>query len=400
MDPIVVVGGGLAAARATETLRDQGYDGPLVVVAGEPMPPYERPPLSKEYLRGEAGRADLRPLDADWYSDHNVDLRTGTSVTALDVGARSVTTAPGGSQRYSRLVLATGSRVRRIDVPGAELDGVHYLRSVRDADRLSTALSEDGPVVVVGDGWIGMEVAASARQLGRDVTVVGRGPHPLASLGAEVARVFTGVHEDNGVRLLHGRSVVAIQGDGTRASSVHLDDGTSLAARTVVVGIGVTPEVGLAAEAGLDLVADRDGGGVAVDGTLRTSAPEVWAVGDIAAVPSARFDRLLRIEHWAVADETGKHAARAVMGSEEPYDVLPYFFSDQFDLGMEAKGLTEGDVVISGSAEDRECVAFWVDGGRVNGAMAVNVWERMDEAEELIRHDGTVDRATLESFAG
>ncbi|NNU26119.1 NAD(P)/FAD-dependent oxidoreductase [Isoptericola sediminis] len=400
MDPIVVVGGGLAAARATETLRSEGYDGPLVVVAGESTVPYERPPLSKEYLRGEAERADLRPLDADWYADQHVDLRTGTSATALDVGARSVTTAPGGAQRYSRLVLATGSRVRRIDVPGAELDGVHYLRTVRDADRLASALAGDGPVVVVGDGWIGMEVAASARQLGREVTVVGRGPHPLASLGPEVARIFTAVHEDNGVRLLHGRTVVGVDGDAGRVSGVRLDDDTSLPAATVVVGIGVTPEVGLAAEAGIDLVADRDGGGIAVDGTLRTSAPDVWAVGDIAAIPSPRYDRMLRIEHWAVADETGKHAARSMTGSGEAYDVLPYFFSDQFDLGMEAKGLTEGEIVISGSAEDRECVVFWVDGGRVNGAMGINVWERMDEAEELIRHDGTVDRATLEAFAG
>ncbi|MEG3614666.1 FAD/NAD(P)-binding oxidoreductase [Isoptericola haloaureus] len=397
MDPIVVVGGGLAAARATEGLRHGGYDGPLVVVAGESAVPYERPPLSKEYLRGEAEKSDLRPLDADWYADQSVDLRTGTSATGLDVGARSITTAPGGSQRYSRLILATGSRVRRLDVPGAELDGVHYLRSVRDADRLAEALDDDGPVVVVGDGWIGMEVAASARQLGRDVTVVGRGPHPLASLGDEVARIFTGVHEDNGVRLLHGRSVTALRSDDGRVRGVELDDGTVLDARTVVVGIGVTPEVGLAAEAGIDLV-DGFGSGIAVDGTLRTSAPDVWAVGDIAAVPSRRYDRLLRIEHWAVADETGKHAARSVLGSGEPYDVLPYFFSDQFDLGMEAKGLTEGEVVISGSAEDRECVVFWVDGERVNGAMGVNVWDRMDDAEELIRSTAPVDRRELERF--
>jgi 3-phenylpropionate/trans-cinnamate dioxygenase ferredoxin reductase subunit len=395
MEPIVVVGGGLAAARTTETLRAEGYDGDLVVVAGEPEAPYERPPLSKDYLRGEAGRDALFPLDTAWYADHGVDLRTSTTATDLDVAARSVTTAPGGSLRYSRLVLATGSRVRRLDVPGAGCTGVHHLRLASDADSLAAALREDGPVVVVGDGWIGMEVAASSRQLGRDVTVVGRGPHPLGVLGAEAAAIFAGVHENNGVRLLHGRTVTEIIG-ADRVTGVRLDDGTTLDAATVVVGIGVTPEVGLASGAGIDVLPDD--GGIVVDGTLRTSAPDVWAAGDIAAVPSRRYDRLLRFEHWATADETGKHAARSVLGSGAAYDVLPYFFSDQFDLGMEAKGLTEGEVVVSGSAADRECVLFWVDGGRVQGAMGINVWDRMDDAEELIRATSTVDRATLENF--
>ncbi|WP_418275824.1 NAD(P)/FAD-dependent oxidoreductase [Isoptericola jiangsuensis] len=397
MEPIVVVGGGLAAARTTETLRAEGYEGDLVVVAGEPQAPYERPPLSKDYLRGEAGRDALFPLDADWYADHGVDLRTSTTATALDVGARSVTTAPGGSLRYSRLVLATGSRVRRLDVPGAGSPGVHHLRLVSDADGLADALGQDGPVVVVGDGWIGMEVAASARQLGRDVTVVGRGPHPLGMLGEEAASIFAGVHADHGVRLLHGRTVTEVLGSG-RATGVRLDDGTELEAATVVVGIGVTPEVGLASGAGIEVLPGDAGGGVVVDGTLRTSAPDVWAAGDIAAVPSRRYDRLLRFEHWATADETGKHVARSVLGSGEAYDVLPYFFSDQFDLGMEAKGITEGEVVVSGSAADRECVLFWVDGGRVQGAMGIDVWDRMDDAEELIRRPGTVERSELERF--
>ncbi|ANC32460.1 NAD(P)/FAD-dependent oxidoreductase [Isoptericola dokdonensis] len=398
MDPIVVVGGGLAAARATETLREQGYDGDLVVVAAEAEVPYERPPLSKDYLRGEAGRDTLTPLDAGWYADHGVDLRTATTALALDVAGRTVDTAPGGTLRYSRLLLATGSRVRRLDVPGADHDGVHHLRSVADADRLAAALAEDGPVVVVGDGWIGMEVAASARQLGRDVTVVGREAHPLGVLGAEAAAIFTGVHTEHGVRLLHGRSVVEVLGDG-HATGVRLDDGTTLDAVTVVVGIGVTPETELASQAGIELVPGSAGGGLAVEGTLRTSAPDVWAAGDIAAVPSLRYGRLLRFEHWATADETSRHAARAILGESAPYDVLPYFYSDQLDLGMEAKGLTEGEVVVSGSVADRECVLFWVDGGRVQGAMGINVWDRMDDAEELIRATGPVDRAALEAFA-
>ncbi|WP_277211148.1 NAD(P)/FAD-dependent oxidoreductase [Isoptericola croceus] len=397
MEPIVVVGGGFAAARATETLRDQGYDGDLVVLTGEAVAPYERPPLSKDYLRGEAGRDALFPLDAAWYADHGVDLRTSTSATRLDVGGSSVETAPGGSLRYSRLLLATGSRVRRLGVPGTDLDGVHHLRTVGDADQLSTALAGDGPVVVVGDGWIGMEVAASARQLGRDVTVVGRSPHPLHTLGAEVGEIFASLHTENGVRLLRETSVAAVTGSGS-VSAVELDDGTTLEATTVVVGIGVTPEVELAASAGIDLLPPSDGGGVVVDGTLRTSAPGVWAAGDIAAIPSPRYGRPLRVEHWAVADESGQHAARAMLGAGDAYDVLPYFFTDQFDLGMESKGLTTGEVVFSGSVADRECVAFWVEGGRVQAAMGINVWDRMDDAETLIRADGPVDRATLEAF--
>jgi len=399
MEPIVVVGGGLAAARATETLRTEGYEGDLVVVTGEPEVPYERPPLSKDYLRGEAGRDALGTLDADWYADHGVDLRTSTTAVGLDVAARSVSTAPDGALRYSRLLLATGSRVRRLDIPGGGLDGVHSLRSVADADRLAEALAGDGPVVVVGDGWIGMEVAASARQLGRDVTLVGRGRHPLGALGPEVSAIFAAEHEAHGVRLLAGRSVTAFEGTA-RVTGVTLDDGVTLEASTVVVGIGVTPEVGLAEAAGIEVRTAEAGGGITVDPTLRTSAPEVWAAGDIAAVPSPRYAKLLRIEHWAVADTTGAHAARSMLGSGREYDELPYFFSDQLDLGMEAKGLTEGEVVLSGSVEDRECVAFWVTRDRVEGAMGINVWDRMDDAEELIRRDGPVSRAELEGFVG
>ncbi|WP_407320450.1 FAD-dependent oxidoreductase [Isoptericola halotolerans] len=397
MEPIVVVGGGFAAARATETLRTEGYDGDLVVVAGEAVPPYERPPLSKAYLRGEVGRDALVPLDERWYRDHDVDLRTSTTAVGLDVAGRTVTLAPGGSLRYSRLLLATGSRVRRLDVPGGELPGVLHLRSVRDADRLASALDHDGPVVVVGDGWIGMEVAASARQLGHDVTVVSRSPHPLHGLGPQVGQIFADLHEKNGVLLVREATVTSLPGTD-RVTGVTLDDGRTLEARTVVVGIGVTPEVGVVQGAGIELRPASDGGGIVVDGTLRTTAPDVWAVGDIASVPSPRYGRPLRTEHWATADQTGRHAARSMLGDGTAYDVLPYFFTDQFDLGMESKGVTEGEVVVSGSPADCEGVVFWVSDGRVSGAMGLNVWDRMDEAEELIRADGPVDRAVLESF--
>lgn len=397
MEPIVVVGGGLAAARATETLRNEGYDGDLVVVTGEGVTPYERPPLSKAYLRGEAGRDALLPLEPRWYPAHDVDLRTSTTAAGLDVAGQTLTLAPGGTLRWSRLLLATGSRVRRLHVPGSELAGVHHLRSVRDADQLVHALDQDGPVVVVGDGWIGTEVAASARQLGHDVTVVGRSPHPLRGLGPVVGQIFADLHVKNGVRLVREATVTALSGTD-RVTGVTLDDGSTLEARTVVVAVGVTPQCELAAAAGIELRSPADGGGIAVDGSLRTSAPGVWAAGDIASVPSPRYGRPLRVEHWASADETGKHAARSMLGAGDPYDVLPYFFTDQFDLGMEVKGVTTGEVVLSGSPEECEGVAFWVDGGRVQAGMGLNVWDRMDDVEKLVRADGPVDRATLETF--
>ena len=414
-DPIVVVGGGLAAARAVATLREEGYDGDLVVVTSEPHRPYERPPLSKDYLRGQAERESVFTLGEDWYREHDVEVRTHATAVGLSLDAHRVTLADGASLPFGRLLLATGSTPRPLPLPGHDLRGVHLLRTLDDSDRLSGVLLQaslegtephEGPasVAIVGDGWIGLEVASSARQLGLEVTVIGRGTHPLGRvLGPEMGEVYAHLHEKHGVRLHRRARVVGFTGIDGRVTGVDMADGTHVDASIVVVGVGATPNVGLAAAAGLALRSSAEGGGVVVDATLRTEHPDVWAAGDIASIPSATYRRPLRVEHWARANDTGPHAARAMLGATDAYDVLPYFFSDQFDLGMEYTGFVDGpggydEVVVSGSAEDGEAFAFWLRGGVVQAGMGLNVWDRMPEVEQLIRSAAPADRAALESF--
>lgn len=407
-DPFVVVGGGLAAARAVEALRGEGFDGDVVVLTSEPHRPYERPPLSKGYLRGQEDRENIFTLGEEWYVEHDVDLRTSTTAVGLDPAGHLLTLADGSQLPFAKVLLATGSSPRALEVPGHDLGNVHYLRTVEDADRLAgtllpASLEGTGEVVVIGDGWIGMEVAASARELGLDVTVIGRSAHPLGVLGPEMGELYGTLHRERGVRLHRRTDVVALTGGNGQVTGVDLADGTHVEASVVVVGIGVTPNVGLARAAGLELRSDDVGGGVAVDPYLRTSHPDVYAAGDIASVPSPRYGRPLRVEHWAAALDQGKHAGLAMLGVAEPYDLLPYFFSDQFDVGMEYKGYVEVqsgwyETVISGSTADRELVAFFVRDGAVEAGMAVNVWERMDDVERLIRTPGPVPREELEHF--
>ncbi|MCC3762525.1 FAD-dependent oxidoreductase [Glycomyces sp. TRM65418] len=401
--PFVIVGGGLAAAKAAQTLRDEGYDGDLVVVAGEAHRPYERPPLSKDYLRGDADRSALFTVDEDWYAQH-ADLRTGEPATGLDPFARRLSLADGSTVEYRKLLLATGSNPRPLAVPGADLQGVHLLRTVEQSDLLASALHGSGKVAIIGDGWIGMEVAASARLLGREVTLFGHGAQPLERvLGPEMGLVFAELHTEHGVDLRRRSRVVRIVGDDGRVTGVETGDGRHVAADTVLVAVGATPNVGLAVEAGLDLRADDLGGGVAVDGTLRTSGQDIWAAGDIASIPSVHYGRPIRVEHWQTALDTGPHAAKAMLGSEEPYDKLPYFFTDQYDLGMEYLGFVAGpdaydEVVVSGSLESLEFVAFWTKDGRVLAGMAVNTWDRMGEVEDLIRAKEPPSTEALQSF--
>ncbi|GAB2470373.1 FAD-dependent oxidoreductase [Promicromonospora xylanilytica] len=411
MDPYVLVGGGLTSARAAEALRAGGYDGDLVVVTTEPHHPYERPPLSKDYLRGEAERDVVFPLDEAWYRDHDVVVRTGETVVGLDPSRHVLTLSDGETLTFAKALLAPGSTPRTLDLPGGDLGGVHYLRTIDDSDRISSRLLEAalegiGRVVVIGDGWIGLEVAASARSLGLDVTIVGDGPHPLGRvLGIEMSDFFAGVHDEHEVRLIRNASVVAMSGADGRVTGVDLADGTHLGADVVVIGVGATPNVGLAEAAGLDLRPAAQGGGIVVDGTLATSAPDVFAGGDVASILSPHYGRPLRVEHWAVAQETGAHAGRAMLGATDPYDKLPYFYSDQYDVGMEYTGWVDvragyDDVVISGDAGKREFVAFWRVDGLVVAGMAVNVWEQMERVEELIRSRRKASTAELEGFVG
>jgi 3-phenylpropionate/trans-cinnamate dioxygenase ferredoxin reductase subunit len=392
-DPMVVVGGGLAGGKAVETLRDEGYDGPVVIVTEERERPYERPPLSKEYLNGGKDREVIYVHEPGWYDEHDVELRTGVRAVGLDPAGHAVELDGGDRLPYRAVLLATGAAPRRLRLPGGDLDGVLVLRSAADSDRLKAELSAgDKRVAVVGAGWIGLEVAAAARSYGNEVTVVEPQPAPLRQvLGDEIGGVFARLHRDNGVDLRLNTGVSEFRGDG-RVRAVVTDGGAEIPADLVVVGIGVVPRTELAEAAGLDV-----DNGVVVDSALRASAPDVFAAGDIASWLHPRYGRHIRVEHWANALNGGPAAARAMLGQEVVYDRLPYFFTDQYDLGMEYSGLAgrEQRVVTRGDVDGREFIAFWLDGDRVRAAMNVNVWDVTDDLQALIRADKAVDDARL-----
>jgi 3-phenylpropionate/trans-cinnamate dioxygenase ferredoxin reductase subunit len=395
----VIVGAGLAGAKAAETLRGEGFDGRIVLIGEEPERPYERPPLSKGYLQGKAPRDKAFVHDPDWYRANNVDLRLGVRATALDPAARTVTVEGTEPERYDRLLLATGAYPRRLDVPGSDLAGVRYLRTVAESDALKDALAGGPRVVVVGAGWIGLEVAAAARAAGAAVTVVEADALPLRRvLGDEVAELFAGVHRAGGVEFRFDSGVAEFRGDGARLTAVVLSDGTELAADLAVVGIGVQPATELAVAGGLAV-----DNGVLVDAGLRTSAPDVFACGDVANVDSPLLGQRVRVEHWANALNGGKAAALALLDRPVSYDRVPYFYTDQFELGMEYSGYVPAggydEVVFRGGRSVGDgFIVFWLSEGRVLAGMNVNVWDVVDEIQALVRagYGGrAVDRARL-----
>ncbi|WP_019200425.1 NAD(P)/FAD-dependent oxidoreductase [Tsukamurella sp. 1534] len=392
MATIVIVGASLAGAKTAEALRDQGYDGDLVLIGAEEHRPYERPPLSKGYLQGSDDRSSVFVHDEGWYADHSVDLRTGVRATRIDRDARTVELDDGTSVGYDQVVLATGSRPR--EFPDAR--GALYLRTLDDSDRLREAIGGGGRLGIVGAGWIGLEAAAAARQAGMDVTVVEPAPQPLiGALGPEVGALFADLHRAHGVDLRTGTKVESVLPDG---AGLTLEGGEIVSTAAVLVGIGAIPNIELAKEAGLDI----EGGGVAVDAGLRTSDPAVFAVGDIAAAWHPVLDRRVRVEHWATALNQPAVAAANLLGGSQQYDRLPYFFSDQYDLGMEYVGLADDydSVVLRGSAESGEYVAFWLaSDGRVLAAMNANVWDVGDAVRELIGSGRPVDAARLADTA-
>ena len=333
----VIAGAGLAGAKAAEALREEGFEGRIVLVGDEPELPYERPPLSKDYLRGEAPREQARVHPEGFYAEHDIELLTGTAVTEIDTAARSVALSNGETLGYDRLLLATGSEPRRLSVPGAELDGIHHLRTFADSDALAAALQPGARAVVAGGGWIGMEVAASARQKGLEVTVVELAATPLeAALGREAGEIYAGLHREHGVDVRTGVAVAGVEGEG-RVERVVLADGSALDADLLVAGLGAIPRTGLAERAGLAVE-----NGVVCDASLRTSDEHVFAAGDIANAEHPFYGRRLRVEHWANALHQPEVAARAMLGKPATYDRLPYFFSDQYDVGMEFRGLPFG----------------------------------------------------------
>ena len=392
---IVIVGGGLAAATAATTLREHGYDGRIVLVGAESHRPYIRPPLSKEYLNG-GDRDDVFVHPAQWYSDNAVDLVLETVVSALDPGAREVVLEDGSRLGYANLLLATGASPRRFTGPGSDLDGLHVLRTLDDSDALRDELSAGGRrVVIAGSSWIGLEVAASARQYGNEVTVVGHGDVPLqGALGAELGSVFEQLHREHGVEFRMRSSVAELHGSGGRVAEVTTDAGDRLAADVVVTGIGATPNTALAERAGLEL-----GNGITTTAAMLTSADGIFAAGDVADPYLPAIGQHLRNEHWANAIAGGTVAARAMLGEDAQYDDIPYFYTDQYDLGMEYSGyapLARGaDVVYRGDRAAREFISFWVRDGRVVAGMNVNVWDVNDQVQRLIRTGAQIDRARL-----
>jgi len=382
-DQFVIVGGGLAAAKAAETLRDEGFAGRIVIISDDPERPYERPPLSKGLLLGSAERDSTFVHEADWYTKNDVDLRTGIRAEAIDKDAHEVVLAGGERVGYSRLLLATGARPRRLPVPGADLDGVHYLRTLADSDRLGSLLTESTRLVIIGAGWIGLEIAAAARARGAAVTVVEMAHLPLQRvLGDTIAEVFAGLHREHGVTFHFDAGVAELRGSGGRVGEVVLADGTVLPADAVLVAVGAQPNTELAEAANLPV-----DNGVLVDASLVSGEPDIFAAGDVANAEHPLLNTRVRVEHWANALNMGPVAAKAMMGRDASYDLLPYFYTDQYDLGMEYSGLApaESEVVVRGDLAAREFIAFWVDGGRVLAGMNVNIWDVTDDIQALVR---------------
>jgi 3-phenylpropionate/trans-cinnamate dioxygenase ferredoxin reductase subunit len=380
-----IVGGGLAGAKAAEALRDNDFDGHIVMFAAEEHLPYERPPLSKEYLAGKKGLTDFTANPSAWYRDHHVELQLGTEVSAVDPSAHTVSLPDGSTLRYDKLLLATGSRPRRPPISGADAPGVHYLRTLEDADALNSALVEGASLAVVGGGWIGLEVAAGARERGVNVTVVEMAEVPLmAALGRELGEVFAALHREHGVDLKVGASVREIITSDGKAAGLRLGDGTSVNADAVLVAVGAAPNIALAELAGLDI----GDGGVLVDSSLRTSDPDIYAVGDIAAAEHPLLGTRIRTEHWANALKQPAVAVAGMLGKPAEYAELPYFFTDQYDLGMEYVGHAPHyeKVVFRGDLAKREFTAFWLDrDDRVLAGMNVNIWEGLDDIKSQIR---------------
>ncbi len=389
MPTYVIVGASLAGAKAAETLRTEGFDGEIVLLGAEEERPYERPPLSKGYLLGKAERDSVYVHAPDWYADHDVDLRTDVTVTAIDRDSATVSTS-AGSLHYDKLLLTTGASPRRLSFPGSDRAEVLYLRTVADSDRLRTAFRPGTRVAVAGSGWIGLETTAAARMAGCEVTVIEPQPGALhAQLGPEVGSVFAGLHRSHGVEFRFGEVVAEFS-----PGSVVTSSGARVPADVLVVGIGAAPNDALAAAAGLEV-----SGGVLTDAALRTSDADIFAAGDVANSFNPLLGHPVRVEHWANALNGGPAAARSMLGQPVVYDRVPYFFSDQYDLGMECAGLPSpgayDQVVYRGDPSTLEFVALWLSRGVVIAGINVNVWDVNADIQSLIRSARPVDPTRL-----
>ncbi|MGB6454346.1 MAG: FAD-dependent oxidoreductase [Streptosporangiaceae bacterium] len=386
----LVIGAGLAAAHVVQTLRAGGYSEPVQLIGDEVDRPYERPPLSKGFLQGKTAAAALYVHDENWYASHNVVTRFGATAMSIDPAGQRVLLESGESLRYQHLVLATGARPRRLAMPGADLAGVHYLRRLGDSDALRSALAASGHVAIVGAGWIGLEVAAAARLAGLEVTVLEYGAQPLQRvLGDEMGAYFARLHRARGVDVRTGVSVTSLLGSGGRVTGVQTSDGP-VAADVVLIAVGAVPAVELASQAGLDVE-----NGVRVDERLCSADPAILAAGDVASAVNTALGERLRVEHWDNAIRQGTLAARTILGAGARYDWQPYFYTDQFDLGMEYVGhaRAEDELVVRGELDSGEFIAFWIRDARIRAAMNVNVWDVNDDLRALIGQ--SADRGRL-----
>jgi 3-phenylpropionate/trans-cinnamate dioxygenase ferredoxin reductase subunit len=405
----VIVGASLAGAKAAETLRAEGFGGRIVLIGEETELPYERPPLSKGYMLGKDPREKAFVHDEKWYAEQRITLVLGRRATYLDPATRVVTLDGVEPVHYDKLLLATGSRVRTLNVPGNDLEGVRYLRTIDESDALRAAISGgNSRVVVVGAGWIGLETTAAAREYGCDVTVVEMDTLPLRRvLGDEVATIFRDLHVAHGVDFRFSSGVREFGGSGGRLSSVVLSDGTELPADLAIVGVGISPAVELAESAGLAI-----DNGIATNESLRTSDPNVYACGDVASSVNPLLGKRIRVEHWANALNGGKSVALSMLDREMVYDRVPYFYSDQYDsapgMGMEYSGYVEpggydqvvfrGDPTIRSDAS-AEFIVFWVQEGRVLAGMNFNVWDVNDDIQKLVRAGYSGKAVDLEKLA-
>lgn len=386
----------MAGASAAEAVRDADPEARITLLTQEDHPPYERPGLSKDYLAGESDADALLVHEADWYAENDVALRTGVEVVSIDRDAHEVETADGERIGYDKLLLATGSAPKSLDVPGADLPGVLSLRTREDSDAIKAAIANGGPVVVIGAGWIGLEVASAARAAGLDVTIVDPAPTPLHRvLGELVGRRFAELAVGSGVRLLSETGVERILGED-RVAGVELSSGETVEATTVIAGVGIAPRTELAEAAGLEV-----DDGVVVDSRFRTADPDVFAVGDVAKAQNTWLGYSARLEHFAAASDGGPMVGRSMAGAlrdSEEWDVPPFFWSDQFGAGLEYRGLADPEthhVVVraSGPASDTGTpwFAFWHDAGRLVAGMHVDGWDDADTVKELVSSKAVVD---------
>ncbi|SDB82838.1 Reductase C-terminal [Raineyella antarctica] len=386
---VVVVGAGLGGAQVVQTLREEGFSGDVTLVGAEPELPYDRPKLSKEYLQGKLGRDEICLHRRDWYEQQGVRLIIGERVDSIDRTGHTVLLASGETLPYGHLVLATGAESRHLHMPGEDLPGVRTLRELAESDALREEFARGGRLAVIGAGWIGLEVAAAARMAGMDVTVVAPVPQPLSNiLGERIGAYFADLHRRNGVDVRMEVGVESVLELDGRANGIRTDHG-DIEANLVLLAVGAAPRLDLARAAGLEV-----DNGVLVDEKLRTADPAILAIGDIANAQNTLLGQRLRREHWDNALRQGALAARTIMGRGGTYDWLPYFFTDQFDLGMEYVGNNSPDdeTLVRGSMDSGEFIVFWHRDGMVTASMNVNVWDVNDTLREIVGHPVEAER--------